>query len=71
MPGRVWYCTLVGGCIIPPHYAKKLLWMLDAIPPLPSNLPHTGVLEATMCELLSTPTMSTLASSASSVRASR
>ena len=42
LPGRVWYCTLVAGCIIPPHYAKKLLWRLDAIPPLPSNLPYRG-----------------------------
>ena len=39
-------------------------------PPSPRTC-HTGVLEATMSELLSTPTMSTLASSASSVRAPR
>ena len=43
-------------------------WM--PYPPSPRTC-HTGVLEATMSELLSTPTMSTLASSASSVRAPR
>ena len=33
--GRVWYCALVGVCIIPPHYAQKLPRTLDPIPPLP------------------------------------